>query len=559
MISKSTGGAGDNAEKSGRKKNVGTGNSEFLEKQIELRPYEDDEDEDLDSDMEANLQSADLEPVDLRPVKMVSADLGSASLGLARCGSAKLTSPSIALTRSHSNHGDDAWHNIQPDSSALSNSSFEDPSNYPDGGWRAYLVVFGAFLGLTVSFGFINSIGAIQSYTNLHQLKDVSTSKSSYIFAIFLLLTYIVGVVAGVAFDELGPRIPLMYGTCVVFFGLFFTGSCNSVGSFVGVFGVLAGMGVGFCGAPLTGAISHWFYKNRSKAFALATLGGSVGGIAFPLLLNRLYIVVGFKWALRILAFVCLALMLVCISLVSGRKDKICPPEKKSSDRIVVGQTRSKQIGRELWVLCKKTVDFTAFKELPYLLCTLGIGLSDLSLVCTLTYFPSYITYIGYSETKANTCITIINALGILGRYLPGILADKIGPYNVMIVMMIITCLSVFILWLGWSMESPDLTSIYVFTVIYGFFDSAVLSLAPCCIAAVSPTREFGKRYGTSYLVAGLFVFGGTIAGGAIISEESLQHYRYFAIFCGALYAASVVTYVAARFYQVGWKVKTRV
>lgn len=425
-------------------------------------------------------------------------------------------------------------------------SPFDNPANYPDGGWRAYLVVFGAFLGLTVDFGFINSIGAIQSYLNLHQLKDVSTTINSLIFSIFMLLTYVLCVVGGVAFDELGPRTPILVGTIILFFGMFFTGNCTSVGSFIGVFSILAGAGIAVSCSPLTGAVSHWFLKKRSKAFALATLGGSVGGIIFPLILNSLYIKVGFTWALRILAFICLALMLMSAALVSGRKNIIlaADPEKKS----IVKSSAA----HELKVICFKTFNFSALREWPFMLCTLGIAFSDLALVGCSTYFPSFVTYIGYSETKANTTITITNCMGILGRYLPGILADKIGPYNVMIMMMAGTSLSILLLWLAWATNSLNLASIYVFSVIYGFFDSSVLSLAPSCIGAVSPTSEFGQRYGTAYLCAGIVIFGGTIGGGAIIAEETLSNYRYYAIFCGLLYMLSTCCYITSRCFQVG-------
>lgn len=444
--------------------------------------------------------------------------------------------------------------------SAESSEDVEDPKNYPDGGWRAYLVVFGSFLGLTVDFGFINSIGAVQSYLNLHQLADIPTGTSSYIFSVFVLMTYVFCALGGVLFDELGPKVPTGIGAIITFFGMFFTGNCNSVGSFTGTFGICIGFGLAVISGPLTGVISHWFYRNRSKAFALATLGGSVGGIVFPLILNRLYIVVGFTWAMRILAFVCLVMNGGACLLVSGRRSKIASEDEKA--RVVAlksGNNRSRAVLDELKVVCCKVVDFKALKEIPYLFCTIGIGFSDLALVGISTYFPSFVTYIGYSETKANSTITITNAMGILGRYLPGILADRIGPYNVMIMMMAGATLSVLFLWLCWGVTSQSMTSVYVFSVIYGFFDSSVLSLVPSCIGAVSPTSKFGQRYGTSYLCAGLIIFGGVIGGGAIIGEESLLHYKYFSAFVGALYGASTICYVICRFKLVGCKLRVRV
>lgn len=441
------------------------------------------------------------------------------------------------------------WKDIETGDS--NTSQIEDPADYPDGGCKAYSVLLGAFLGLTVDFGTVNSTGSIQSYLNLHQLADVSTKTSSMIFAIFLFLTYVTGVFSGALFDVLGPRIPLMIGTTLTFFGLFFTGNCTNAGSFMGILGVLAGIGIGMLASPLTGVISHWFFRKRSLAFGVATLGGSVGGIAFPMMLNALYGKVGFTWALRTYGLLCLGLMAASIALVTGRRDQLPRPPKVAH----IGETKWQHFKR----LTNKAVDFSALKSLDFLLCTLAISLSDLSLVCTLTYFPSFVTSIGFTETQANTSLTIMNAMGIAGRFIPGYIADRIGCFNVMTVMMTMTSLSVLCLWLGWALSSQSITSIWVFSIVYGFFNSSVLSLCPSCIAAISPTRDFGKRYGTAYCITGIFVLCGMLIGGVILDSETLSSYRYFALYCGLCNAASMAAFFLSRCCQVGLKFKARV
>ena len=49
--------------------------------------------------------------------------------------------------------------NSPPDTDSTSHNMTENPDVFPDGGLRAYLVVLGSFLGLTVVYGFLNSIG----------------------------------------------------------------------------------------------------------------------------------------------------------------------------------------------------------------------------------------------------------------------------------------------------------------------------------------------------------------------------------------------------------------
>lgn len=76
-----------------------------------------------------------------------------------------------------------------------------DPSSFPDGGTKAWTVVFGAFCGLIVSFGWINcephtesihlntsvfltrhqGIGVFQAYYETHQLKQYTSQEVAWI------------------------------------------------------------------------------------------------------------------------------------------------------------------------------------------------------------------------------------------------------------------------------------------------------------------------------------------------------------------------------------------
>lgn len=52
---------------------------------------------------------------------------------------------------------------------------------YPEGGFRAYLTVFGAFLALFSSFGHISSFGTYEAWYSEHQLHQLPSSTISWI------------------------------------------------------------------------------------------------------------------------------------------------------------------------------------------------------------------------------------------------------------------------------------------------------------------------------------------------------------------------------------------
>ena len=59
-----------------------------------------------------------------------------------------------------------------------------DPSDFPEGGAKAWLTVAGASCCLFVSFGWINCVGIFQDYYQTHQLKEYSPSTIAWIPAL---------------------------------------------------------------------------------------------------------------------------------------------------------------------------------------------------------------------------------------------------------------------------------------------------------------------------------------------------------------------------------------
>ncbi|GMF28089.1 unnamed protein product [[Candida] boidinii] len=229
--------------------------------------------------------------------------------------------------------------------------------------------------------------------------------------------------------------------------GLLITANAESIGGFIGGFGVVCGTGCALCMNPLMGVVSHWFKKRRAMAMGLATLGGSVGGIVFPLMLNSLYSRVGFVWAIRILAILCLGFLCLSFLMIKERLSAnvsrndldtaIVEENEENEDQTILAKSTKliKKSGANVLKYSKEAVSFKYFLEPKFLFCTLGAALSELSLVCSMTYFASYAIFVGQSENSAFILLTLINAVGIIGRYSTGVIADKIGVFNVMVVM----------------------------------------------------------------------------------------------------------------------------
>ncbi|KAK6198459.1 monocarboxylate permease [Scheffersomyces amazonensis] len=420
----------------------------------------------------------------------------------------------------------------------------DDEVNYPDGGLKAYSVIVGSFLGLIVNLGIINSIGAIQAYVSTHQLALVKASSISWIFSIFLSLAYALGLVVGPIFDRKGPLELLIASTCFVFVGLMSSANSTKVYHFILSF-ICLGIGNGLGMTPLIGVISHWFLKKRGNYTGIATSGGSVGGLVFPLMLRYTYSVYGYVWAMRIFAFTCLGCMLISILLVKGRFKR---ESHNTSDEF---DTKWDKMTSRL-----KKLSYWKLNDAKYIYLIAGAFFAELSLVLVLTYFATYAISHGVSESNSLLLLTVWNAAGILGRWVPGYISDHIGRFNVNILMLTFYSICILILWLPFGSSYKILL---VFATMAGFSSGSILSLLPACLSQITPVSEIGSKYGLLNAILSIGNLFGVPIASAIIGQGSTTNYNHFVIFVGTLAVIGTSFWTLSRVSIVGTKLNVKV
>ncbi|KAL3231658.1 hypothetical protein RNJ44_00193 [Nakaseomyces bracarensis] len=418
--------------------------------------------------------------------------------------------------------------------------ALDNDKEFPDGGLRAWSVVFGSFMGLIPVFGVINSLGAIESYISTHQLMKVSSSTVSWIFSIYLTISFFSCILAGGYFDRNGSTNLMILGTLFYVGGIFGLADCKEIYQFILSFSILCGAGTGILMTALVSSVATWFLRKRAIATSVATTGGSVGGIIFPIMLRKLYVEIGFQWAIRVLAFICLA-CLICSIVFTREKSKPITEPFESKTALIK------------WYMAS-SFNISYFLDMKFVFVTLGASLAESSLTTAATYLASYSISRGNSENVAYTMLTAYNAAGILGRYIPGYVADKyLGRFNVMIITIAISALLCLVVWLPFGGHPAAL---WTFACLYGFFTGSILSLTPVCIGQISRTVDFGKRYATAYFVEALFNIPMLPIGGAIIGARNVENYNHFIIYVAVLMAAGSLCYAISRVLCVGFHFK---
>lgn len=413
---------------------------------------------------------------------------------------------------------------------------------FPDGGWQAWSVVLGSWCGMVSSFGLLNSVGVLQAWLANKPTEGLFGFLHRVDFWCFQFLSLCYGHTnwsvpihfnhgdhsidcSGPIFDAHGLKYILIPECIGLVLSLMMFSFCKEYYQVMLGFSLLGGATASMIITPSIACVTHWFFRRRGLALGLATTAGGFGGIIFPIIITNLLDSVGFPWAIHIVGFVSGVFCLACVLLLKTRL-----PPKKAGAR----------------------VDLKALREIPFTTLSVAIILVDFALLVPLTYIPSYAIAHGMDSSLAYQLASILNSASILGRALPGYSADRYGRLNVMALTTLFCAIFTLGLWLPIQSNIPGIVA---YTVLFGFWSGSAISLTLVCVAQVSRTEDYGKRYGTTYSLVSIGALAAVPIAGAILRAQN-GNYQGIILFVGLAYVLAFVLFVLARGMCTGWRLK---
>lgn len=357
------------------------------------------------------------------------------------------------------------------------NSQEEEVATYPDGGRKAWLVLFGCFSAFFSGLSLMNSVGAYQAWLATHQLRNDSPSKIGWIFGFYNFFSFFASIQIGPLFDTYGPRILSICGAALLVTEYLVMGLCQAYWQFFLCISVLGGLATCLLFTCAIGTVQHWFLKRRGLATGLAISGGSIGGIVFPLILGRLLPEVGFTWTTRIAAFILLPFAICAAILMEGRFSRPVDEERRNLPN--------------LNFLLRPHVAILAAS----LLCI------EMGMFIPVSYITSYALDHQLPDTTSYHMLTFLNIGSLLGRWIPGYIGDRYGPFNTQIAALFLCITAVFGIWIP---AGSNTIALVIFAVVFGFGSGSGIGLIPVCIAQMCKVEEFGSFYSTLYMTSSL-------------------------------------------------------
>ncbi|KAF5672075.1 monocarboxylate transporter [Fusarium denticulatum] len=389
--------------------------------------------------------------------------------------------------------------NINPDAEAQPDADSRQDVEKTVGAW---ICVLGSFLTLIPTFGFMNSLGTVQTYLSMNQLHDYSEGEVGWISGLFLFLSLILNVQVGPMVDVHGPNIIGPVGAVLYVAMFLLMAECRNYWHFMLCLGVFGSIGAAMTMVVAIAIVGKLFVRKRGLAMGITLAGSSIGTVIFPIILRSTYPNLGWQWSMRIMAFISAGLLLPAI-LCFTTFNKIY---KLSTN----GQPSPKS----------STLNFTAFQSPAFCFVTAGIFMFEFVIFSISGLLPSISTRVGFTAENGYTLLSIVGAASTFGRVIPGIIGDKLGHFNVLLATSVFTIIFMGALLVPFGTKSA--TALYAWSAIWGFGSGSFLSITPgmmnfaiafALLIALPTSGAMLENMGPQAL-AGLFT-GMTAVGGA--------------------------------------------
>ncbi|KAJ2357470.1 hypothetical protein GGF43_001436 [Coemansia sp. RSA 2618] len=365
----------------------------------------------------------------------------------------------------------------------------EEPSNIRPAdcafGWIPVLAVMVNYMFI---FGASNSYGVFSTYYLNDKFAGTPASTLSWIGT--LIATFMLGgsVLTGALADKKGYRFTAYIGTVLCTVAYILASFCKEVWQLILTQGILFGMGASFLFAPSVSIPPQWFIKHRGLASGVAVAGSSFGGLWFTAATQAMIDNIGAEWALRVLG--------ILTFVVTGVMNLFYFRRVPAKPR-------------------KNVLELRAAKRLTFWLVSLESFAMYTGYWALTFYIGTTARLLGGSFQDGSNLLLVLNAGSAVGRILAGLIADKFGSINTLLLSLLLTVVIEMPLW----MKAGSMAPLYVLCALYGMISPTFISLNPVIVSTYFDTDVLASVMGMTNFFSGIGGLAGNLSQGEIYDK----------------------------------------
>lgn len=303
-----------------------------------------------------------------------------------------------------------------------------------------------------------------------------------YTVAIFMLSITL--ILAGILQDRIGPKFILIVGSLLVGLGLILSTFAETPLTLSLTFGLCTGSGIGLCYACLNPTAMKWFhFTQKGMVNGLLAAGFGLSAVYLAPLISSLISTVDLQEAFFIVGTIILFISIPFALTIDN-------PKNIDNNAKLVHNKNQSPIEEVNWLLMMKS---PRFYSLWTMYCVASsVGLTVIVNITTIALIQAEISDAVY-------LVVIFAIFNTVGRLFAGIISDKIGCLETLILSFMIQAVNVYF-FEGYS----NSTELMIGTAITGVGYGSLLSAFPSASVEHFGLKNFGANYGILFTAWGI-------------------------------------------------------
>lgn len=354
----------------------------------------------------------------------------------------------------------------------------------------AWVVVWATFAALALIFGVSYSFAAF--FASFAAEFDAQRADVSLVFGLSGGVYFVFGAGAGMLADRFGPRAVTSAGMLLIAAGLLLCSFAGSMSMVYAAYGVGVGLGIALVYTPAIACVQPWFTQRRGLAAGLASAGIGAGTVAVPLIATAAIALLQWRGAMRALALGVLLLGLCATWLL-----KRAPAASAARSDQIPGLSLARALrDQRFWWLY------------------LSIVLASPTMFIPFAHVSAAARDMGIDAASAVGLVGLIGIGSLVGRFVIGALADRLGRTLTLLLMQVSMGLC-FVAWFG----AASYPMLVFFALWFGLSYGGIVSLLPAISMDLFGARAVAGIIGTLYSGAALGNLLGPVLAGSVFDH----------------------------------------
>lgn len=382
----------------------------------------------------------------------------------------------------------------------------------------AWVVVWATFVALAVIFGVSYSFAAF--FAAFAAEFDAQRADVSLVFGLSGGVYFVFGAGGGMLADRFGPRLVTSAGMVLIAAGLLLGSAAQGMSTVYAAYGVGVGLGIALVYTPSIGCVQPWFKQRRGLAAGLASAGIGAGTVVVPLAAAAAIDALQWRDAMRALAAAVLVVGLAATLLLKRAPVAGAAAGAAQAVRIPGATLREALHDHRFWWLYASVVLAAPGMFIPF------------------AHVSAAARDLGIDAPRAVGLVGLIGIGSLIGRFVIGALADRIGRLLTLLLMQLSSGLAL-IVWLG----AGGYAALAVFALWFGLSYGGIVSLLPALCMDLFGARAVAGIIGTLYTGAALGNLAGPVLAGAVFDRSG----SYAPVIVGCIALSAMAALACAR------------